>query len=551
MELHAGLIINNFKIIKPIGGGGMGEIYLAEETLLGRQVAIKRLSPLLTGDPQFSERFINEARIQAQLIHPNIVALLSFFIHEGIYYMAMEYASGITLKDLIARTGPIPEQRALAIFRQIIEALSYAHSKGIIHRDIKPSNIMIDEQDRVKLMDFGIARILGDGHLTRTGTKVGTLFYMSPEQVKAAKDIDHRSDIYSAGIVLYEVLTGRLPYTADTDSDFEVMLEIVNRQIPDPREVYPYISDRMVEILINLTQKDIAKRYQDCSLILQSSDGYKQGVFISEKTATVKTEIHTRKSPVDFVYVEGGRFFMGSDTGYKDEKPVHKVTVSSFYMSRFAVSQKEWEEVMGHNPSHFIGYDLPVESISWYEALVFCNTRSILDGLRPCYSILGSKKPSDWGKPPIEPTAAWDEVLCDWRDNGYRLPTEAEWEYAARGGKENLGYRFSGSDDIDNIAWYSANNSPYGTKRLGQKIPNSLGIHDMSGNVWEWCWDIYGQYQSDEYTSPSQLSKMTRRIRRGGCWQSDAEDCSNSVRGSCNPSSSGFNIGLRYVRVYS
>ena len=254
------MILRDYRIISLLGRGGMGEVFLAQETLLGRQVAIKRLNPQLTGDPQFSKRFINEARIQAQFIHPNIVALHSFFIHEDVFYMAMEYARGLTLKELIAKTGPIQEQRALAIFRQITEALCFAHSKGIVHRDIKPSNIMIDEHDRVKIRDFGIARILSDGHLTRTGSKLGTLYYMSPERVIATNDVDHLSDIYSAGLVLFEMLTGKLPFKTNTNSDFEVMTDIVNRILPDPREFYPNISERTIKMLITLTSKNKAGR---------------------------------------------------------------------------------------------------------------------------------------------------------------------------------------------------------------------------------------------------------------------------------------------------
>ncbi|MDP2172461.1 MAG: serine/threonine-protein kinase, partial [Candidatus Cloacimonadaceae bacterium] len=256
MELKKDTVLQNYTIIEPIGEGGMGEVYLAEETILGRQVAIKRLNPSLTNDAHFSERFVNEARIQARMTHPNIVALYNFFVDDGVYYMVMEYAEGNMLKELIAMTGPIPEPRALHIFKQIINALAYAHSKAIIHRDIKPSNIMIDASDNVKIMDFGIARLMTDKHLTRTGSKLGTLFYMSPEQVKARKDIDHRTDIYSAGVVLYEMLTGKLPYTADTDSDFDVMLEIVNNELPDPRTIYPHIGDSMVQLVSNMTAKD-------------------------------------------------------------------------------------------------------------------------------------------------------------------------------------------------------------------------------------------------------------------------------------------------------
>ncbi len=238
----------------------MGEVYLAEEALLGRKVAIKVLNPILTREEHFKQRFVNEAKIQASLQHPNIVALYSFFEQDENYYMALEYAEGITLKDLIAQTGPIPEPRVKKILLQILNALQYAHAKGIIHRDIKPSNIMVDGNDSIKIMDFGIARIMGDSHLTKTGLKVGTLFYMSPEQIVTPKEVDYKTDIYSTGIVLYEMLTGQLPFNTDTESDFVIQKEIVDNNLPDPKSFYPHISDNLIKLVYRMTAKDINKR---------------------------------------------------------------------------------------------------------------------------------------------------------------------------------------------------------------------------------------------------------------------------------------------------
>ncbi len=251
MELKNGVILRDYHIIRQLGIGGMGEVYLAEEALLGRQVAIKRLNPQLTGDPQFSERFINEARIQARLQHQNIVGLYNFFVEEDVYYMVMEYAPGLTLKELIAQTGPIPEQRTLDIFKQIVDALGYAHSKQIIHRDIKPSNILIDHNDKVK--------------------------------------------------------------------------------------------------------------------------------------------------------------------------------------------------VMGGNPHKWKDDNLPVEWVSWFEAVDYCNKRSILEGLKPCYLINKS----------VFLSFTNQNVSCDWAATGYRLPTEAEWEYAARGGNHSQGCLYSGSNNLYSVAWYA------------------------------------------------------------------------------------------------
>ncbi len=262
MQLKPGYTLHNYEIISQLGEGGMGEVWLARDIHLDREVAIKCLNPQLTADPQFAERFRTEARIQAKLTHSNIVSLYAFFEEAGNYFMVLEYARGITLRELINRTGPIPERRSLRIFEQLADALAHAHAGGIIHRDVKPSNVMVDPErnDAVKVMDFGIARLLGEGHLTRTGTRMGTIYYMSPEQVRAEKDIDRRSDIYSTGVVLYEMLSGQLPFSSDTDSDFVVQTKIVNEPIPDPREIYPHISGDIVDLVGWMTAKDRGDR---------------------------------------------------------------------------------------------------------------------------------------------------------------------------------------------------------------------------------------------------------------------------------------------------
>jgi serine/threonine protein kinase len=288
--------IRDYKIVKKIGEGGMGTVYLASDTMLERNVAIKVLNPLLTKDSQFTDRFRHEAKVQASLIHPNIVTLYNYFREEDNYCMVMEYVDGITLKHLITNTGPLPEQKVVWLLNQILEAVGFAHKKGIIHRDIKPSNILLTGDNTVKILDFGIAKILQDKGLTKTGTKMGTIYYMSPEQIKAVKDIDHKTDIYSIGVTLYEMLSGRIPFNVDTDSDFEIMNEIVKGEIKDPREYYPHISDWLVDVLFASVQKDRTKR-------IQSSDEFTKRLLSKEGKAAVmgttdKTIIEEPKSEI-------------------------------------------------------------------------------------------------------------------------------------------------------------------------------------------------------------------------------------------------------------
>jgi formylglycine-generating enzyme required for sulfatase activity len=195
---------------------------------------------------------------------------------------------------------------------------------------------------------------------------------------------------------------------------------------------------------------------------------------------------------------------MGSNTNDR-EKPVHTVTVSSFYMSKYEVTQKEWRDIMGNSPSYFKGDTLPVEQVSWYEAVEYCNRRSVKEGLTPAYG--GS---------------ASTGISCNFKANGYRLPTEAEWEYAAKeGNKDGMSYEYSGSNSIGSVAWYG-DNSGSTTHPVGTKAPNSLGIYDMTGNVWEWCWDWYGSYSGGSQTDPVGASSGTNRVWRGGSWYNSA-----------------------------
>ncbi len=300
--------IRDYKIIKKLGEGGMGTVYLANDVMLERKVAIKVLNPLLTMDTHFTERFRQEAKVQASLIHPNIISLFNYFQDDTNYCMVMEYADGETLKHLIAGKGPIPEQRAIWIMTQILEALGFAHKRGIIHRDIKPGNILITKDDTVKILDFGIAKILQDKGLTKTGTKMGTIYYMSPEQIKAVKDIDHRTDLYSLGVTFYEMLSGRVPFNVDTDSDFEIMNEIVQGEIQDPRKIYPNISEWLVKVLFKAVEKDRNKRIQSSEEFIQellSKGTGSQSTEVFEKTvieSPVQTEIKKPPPPVQTIY---------------------------------------------------------------------------------------------------------------------------------------------------------------------------------------------------------------------------------------------------------
>ena len=243
--------------------------------------------------------------------------------------------------------------------------------------------------------------------------------------------------------------------------------------------------------------------------------------------------INTSAIPKNMIYVEGGSFMMGSNDKPGIESPIHKVTLSSFIIGRYQVTQKEWKDTMGSNPSYWKGDDLPVEKVSWYDAVEYCNKRSRAEGLTPCYSGKG------------------DNIICDWTANGYRLPTEAEWEYAARGGQNSKGYKYSGSDNINTVAWYDGNSGSK-THAVGTKAANELGIYDMSGNVWEWCWDWYDSsyYNGSPASNPKGPTSGSYRVCRGGSWYSVANFCTVSYRYSYDATGSSYNLGFRIFRVF-
>ncbi|QHT67005.1 serine/threonine protein kinase [Rhodocytophaga rosea] len=258
--------ILNYKIESLLGEGGMGSVYLAVHMQLSRKVAIKALNPSLVKNPGIRVRFKNEASTLSSLHHPNIVILFDYLEEENGLYLIMEYVEGKTLDDYIQTvSGPIPESKAIPLFMQILDAFAYAHEQGVIHRDVKPANIMITGRERMKILDYGIAKLLSQRThtLTQAGTKMGTVLYMSPEQVKG-EPVDKRSDIYSLGVTLFQMLTGRSPYDDPNATEFAVYNKIVNEPLPRASQYYPNVSARMQAVIDKATAKKPEERFQDC-----------------------------------------------------------------------------------------------------------------------------------------------------------------------------------------------------------------------------------------------------------------------------------------------
>jgi len=258
-----------------LGEGGMGEVYLARHNTLGSLAAIKLLPPALTNDQEFSKRFFEEAKTQARLKHSYIAQVIDCIAENGQLFLVMEYLEGGTLADVIEKNkSGIEEKQALKWIKQVLDALNYAHQNGVIHRDIKPTNIMLDKHRDAKVLDFGIALEMTADRKTKTGVSIGTPHYMSPEQIRTPKRVDHRIDVYSTSIVLYEMLTGKVPF--DGNSDFDIReAQVRNNPLP-LKQLNPNISPELEEIVLKGLAKDPNQRYSGCGEFLQVIENYEK-----------------------------------------------------------------------------------------------------------------------------------------------------------------------------------------------------------------------------------------------------------------------------------
>src|SRR6266852_5250329 len=250
--------IGDYELLNELGSGGMGRVWRVRNVITDRIEAMKVLLPDLAATPDLAARFQREIKLTASLDHPNIAALRTAFTADNQLYMVMEYVEGTTMAEKLEH-GAIPVSDALNYIGQVLSAVSYAHQQKVIHRDIKPANMMLTPQGVIKLMDFGIARAGEDRSLTMTGTTMGSLSYMSPEQVKG-EPTDGRSDLYSVGVSLYEFVTGRQPFVAT--SDYSIMAAHVREAPKPPIELHPGLPSTLNDIILMAIAKDPAQRFQ-------------------------------------------------------------------------------------------------------------------------------------------------------------------------------------------------------------------------------------------------------------------------------------------------
>jgi formylglycine-generating enzyme required for sulfatase activity/tRNA A-37 threonylcarbamoyl transferase component Bud32 len=593
-----GTQVKDYRIIQEIGKGGMASVFLVEHTMLHNQAALKLLNQEYVRNEHIRKRFLAEARSMARMSHTGVVKVTDLIEENDTVAFVMEYIEGETLKEYIDRKGKLKDDEIKTIFSQMLDAVGYVHEQNLVHRDIKPSNFMIDKKGKVKLMDFGIAKTLdaSSSEYTQTGTgmQMGTPMYMSPEQITETKSVTAQSDIYSLGVVLWQLVTGQKPYDTNTLSSFQLQTKIVNDALTQTNTTWDAVIQKC-------TQKDIRSRFFKCAEISQtintgsvkadSSDSTvvesqgantkqekprseinleerfqqereRKGGADSQGSSRIKwvlivgvlvlfsavgyhffiagsgssrdtssTDKDADKGPeasplggalaIDWADIPAGTFTMGSprsEADRGDEETQHEVTLDGFKMSKYEVTFEQYD--------------------------AFCDAT-------------GRSKPSDqgWGrgKRPVI-NVSWDDAKAFATWAGAQLPTEAQWEYACRAGLQtpfNTGGCLStnAANYDGNYPYGGCNSGTYKEKTIpvGNYAPNSWGLYDMHGNVWEWCSDWYGDYPSSKQTNPQGPSMGSSRVVRGGGWFGYAQYCRSACRNSYTPDARSHILGIRLV----
>lgn len=548
-SLSPGSCLQNGKyVIKTVlGQGGFGITYLAEHTMLDVEVAIKEFFPKTFCDrdsntshitlgtrankelvERFRTKFIKEARNIAKLKHPGIVQ--DVFEENDTAYYVMDYIKGNSLSDIVKQRGKIDVRTSIEWIKKGGDALSYIHSKNINHLDIKPANIMIDEIGNPILIDFGLAKQYDDlGEETST-TPVGISHgYASPEHYRkgGVSSFSPQADVYSLAATLYKLITGVTPPEAmalfDTELEFpdsidkkivsaiSIAMSVNKKQRPS--SVTEFISSLKSELVHNDDTEIPAT-------VISTENEVGNQAELKENSSIVAQDDNSTTIQVNgvlfkMINVVGGKIRMEEKGGFFSSffnHPVQNVELSDYEIGQTQVTQELWCAVMGkdNNPSSYVGKNRPVECVSYFDALNFINKLNELTNLK------------------------------------FNLPSEAQWEYAAKGGDKSNGFKYSGSNFLNEVGWYNSND---GTRPVAQKQPNELGIFDMSGNVEEWCLDWHSEYKTlvpKDYTGPRTGEK---RVIRGGSFYNSAPVCTVDHRQNGWPYNKSPYCGFRLVRV--
>ncbi len=603
MSLQANdLFHGRYRLIEERGRGSFGEVWLARDEELDIDVAVKIYIAL---DDRGIEEFKAEYKTVFEMRHSNILRADHYDVCDNRPYLVMSYCP----ESASSLIGSADEGTVWQFINDVARGLAYLHSKEVVHRDIKPDNILRDKDGTFVITDFGISKRMRSTlrrNSLRVGNDAeisGTIGYMAPELFSSHPDAVKATDIWALGATIFEMVTGELPfmgqggvmllhgaevptlespYSPELSSVVSACLSCDTWQRPTAEELSNYAkayiagkkapmpwlsrSGGGVEDVSRATQRRVntnvgmsnterdnsnnVSNYNEVGkekvnsrvgrplwalifLLLLIVGGFiwflcrssSSGHGAVEQIVSSGTPVGAGTSPASsadnvdpfadyMVCVDGGTFTMGATSeqgsdAESDEKPAHRVILSSFEISKYEVTQKQWFDVMGYYPGSVEGDDFPVVNVSWNDVKKFIEKLNAKTG------------------------------------KNYRLPTEAEWEFAARGGNKSQHYKYSGSDNINEVAWYSGNSGGK-THPVGQKKANELGLYDMSGNVWEWCEDKYENvYPQAEQTNPKGPTSGFFRVHRGGSWYDVARDCRVSNRGSNLPGLGYYSLGFR------
>lgn len=496
---------------------------------------------------KYRESFEKEARILAELSHPNIVEVIDVFAENNTSYMVMEYIKGESLQKAVENRGRLPYTEAVNYIAQIADAVDYIHKRHILHRDIKPDNIMLTANYKAILIDFGSAREFEEDK-TQIHTSMFTNGYAPPEQYASKSRKGSYTDIYALGATFYFTLTGQAP--------LEATARLIDK-MPEPKKLVKDIPEEANRTILKAMQLKSENRHQTIDDFMADLRNIRPSVLIDETigakskkwvipvsiistliaaaaitvflilgkngenvkttdpmgtTDSIETIDFTGTGMYPMIYVKGGTFEMGNDNSDND-CPAHEVTLDGYYIGQFEVSRKFFKSIMGYDPSLYATPDAdnyPVENVSIEEAKRFI------------------------------------EMLNRKTRKHFALPTEAQWEYAARAGQSSRGYSYSGTADTDKL-WYDRDNP---TEIYYEPSVNELGIYQMSGNVAEWCRDYYDEsfyYTGSRYNpvnSNGQNSDFV--VVRGGSFYSfDEEELTVYYRNAYD--SPQEDIGFRLV----
>ena len=520
------LLDNRYRPIKFLGEGGFGRTFQAiDEKRLNTPCVIKQFLPQQVGSAALAkatELFQQEAqRLQELGKHPQIPDLEAFFSQDNRLYLVQDFIDGQNLFEEFQTQGKLNEPQIRTILTELLPVLQFVHDNQVIHRDIKPENIIRSKIGKLFLIDFGVSKETSKTILTRVGTVTGTPGYAPPEQFRGM--VYHSSDLYSLAVTCVRLLTGHFQKIDGSDQLFDT------NRMEWQWQKYVSLSQELTTVLETMLQDIPVKRYQSATEVLAALANQKTIViptsqtqtfqnplkqifqFISPPTnppkppANINVNINPQSSftedlgngvKLEMIAIPGGTFLMGSPENEAErqdyESPKHQVTVPSFFMGKYPLTQAQYQAILGSNPSYFKGNNRPVETVSWDDAVLFCQKLSQRTG------------------------------------KNYRLPSEAEWEYACRAGTKTP---FSFGDNITpdlvnydgNYPYKSAPKGKYRQQTTDVRTfpPNTFGLYDMHGNVWEWCEDDWHENYINAPTDGSAWNSQSDsryKLLRGGSW---------------------------------